>query len=131
MALELIIDTNAYSSFFRNNSTVTELMERADRLLIPAVVLGELFAGFNCGNRREMNYAEFNHFISFPGISIIPAERGDAEMYGHLVEKLKKAGTPIPTNDVWIAAAALHRGLSLLTNDIHFDCITGLKVVNF
>jgi len=131
MALELIIDTNAYSSFFRNIGKVRALMERADRILIPAVVLGELVAGFNCGNRKEMNYAEFDHFISFPGISVIPVERGEAEMYGHLVEKLKKAGTPIPTNDLRIAAAALNRGLFLLTNDSHFNCITGLKIVNY
>jgi tRNA(fMet)-specific endonuclease VapC len=131
MAVNIVMDTNAYSAFFKGNEQVKAHLERSDRIYIPSIVSGELFAGFNQGNRREINYAEFTHFMNFPGITIKAIDHNEAVIYGHLIQQLKKNGTPIPSNDLWIATVALSLGLPLLTRDTHFEVITGLQTIGF
>ena len=129
--MNLIVDTNAYSAFFGGNLRVIELMETADALILPAVVLGELFSGFLQGTQQERNFKEFKAFSTQPGVRIHELGLPEAEKYGLLIKNLKKAGISIPTNDVWIAATALSLGASVLTKDSHFQKIHGLFVIDF
>ena len=109
---------------------MTQLLESADEVLLPATVLGELHAGFERGARRDANRRQLDEFLAQPGIETIAVTTDIAERYGRLVCQLTHQGTPIPTNDIWIAAAALETGTRLVSYDAHFANIPGLIVLN-
>ena len=129
--MRLVVDTNAYSAFFRGNERVIELMEKADELILPSIVTGELISGFLLGSRTDMNFRELKSFLEQPGVRLHDIGYYESEKYGLLVKNLRSAGTPLPTNDIWIAAVALSLGASLLSGDSHFEKISGLFVVGF
>ncbi len=88
--------------------------------MLTPVVLGELRAGFVRGARRGKNEAELARFRESPRVEVVDLDAGTADRYAAIVESLRTAGAPIPTNDVWIAASAMQHGLRLLTTDTHF-----------
>ena len=57
---------------------------------------------------------------------LLPVVHETAERYAEIRQELKAAGTPIPTNDFWIAALARHHRMPILTRDTHFRGIQGL-----
>lgn len=122
----LCVDTSAYSRLKRGDDAVKGCLEEADEVLVPATVLGELHAGFERGTMRRRNAEELRAFLDTPGTSVRNADEGVAERYGHLVKQLREQGTPIPTNDIWIAATALESGARLLTCDSHFTHVAGI-----
>jgi tRNA(fMet)-specific endonuclease VapC len=91
-------------------------------------VLGELYAGFKGGNREKENLAILRRFLDKPGVSIINASRETAAFFAMIKTILKKAGTPIPINDVWIGAHALETGSMIITYDKHFTMVPGLRI---
>lgn len=126
--MRLCIDTNAYVSFKQARSSLVHFLEEADEIFLPAVVVGELYAGFFMGKKFDQNVRELNQFLAQPGISLISITASVAEYYGKLVASLKARGTPIPTNDIWIAASALDTGTRLVSYDDHFKHIQDLIV---
>jgi tRNA(fMet)-specific endonuclease VapC len=123
------IDTNIYSAFKKGNPEVIELLENTDEIYIPSIVLGELYAGFRMGSMFKNNIKELKDFIDQPGVYIIDIGESIAERYGSLIKILKENGTPIPTNDIWIAATALENGARIATFDIHFHLVPGLMII--
>lgn len=105
------------------------LLESVDEIMMPATLLGELYAGFELGSRREANRKQLAIFMSQPGVERLAIDNGVAERYGVLIKHLTKAGTPIPTNDIWIAAAAMESGARLISYDDHFEKIPGLLIL--
>lgn len=128
--MKLCLDTNAYSRLMRGHAPLRDLLETAEQVLIPATVLGELHAGFAQGSRAKTNQQQLRDFLSEPGVEILPIDADIAERYGLLVAHLSRQGTPLPTNDIWIAATALEAGARLITADAHFASVPGLIVVN-
>ncbi len=126
--MKLCIDTNIYSAFKRGDENIIELLETCDEVYVPAVVLGELYAGFHQGSRQKENLRELALFLDMPGVSVIEIDKEIADRYGLLIKILKKQATPIPTNDVWIAASTMEKGAKLATHDAHFDHIPGIVV---
>ncbi len=124
--MKLALDTSGYSRLMQSRSNLTGLVENAESVFIPAVTVGELYAGFHLGSRCESNQTSLKEFLNLPGVEIIPINHDIAERYGILVCTLKKLGTPIPTNDIWIAATSLELGARLVTYDAHFHHIPGL-----
>jgi len=129
--MKLSLDTNTYSAFKSGNLELMRILEDADELLIPATVLGELYSGFQIGNLTEKNLMELNTFLSKPGVSIIAVTNEIAFRYGYIIKTLRKKGTPIPTNDIWIAASTMETGSILLTGNKHFNHVPGLMVLDF
>jgi len=129
--LEVCLDTNAYSAFKAGNLELMHILEEADELLIPAIVLGELYSGFQIGSLTERNLTELNRFLSKPGVSIIDIDNEIAFRYGFIKKALREEGTPIPTNDIWIAASALNSGSILLSSDKQFKSVPGLLVLDY
>ncbi len=127
--MRVCIDTNAYSAFMQGDRGIKEILEKADNVLVPSIVLGEVYAGFYMGQRAKTNIEELNSFLEQPGIATVSIDDSIAERYGLLIKALKEAGTPLPTNDIWIAAAALETGARLLTRDEHFESIAGLPTL--
>jgi tRNA(fMet)-specific endonuclease VapC len=123
------IDTNIYSALKRGDAEIVRLLENADAVYISSIVLGELYAGFQMGSRLKDNMKELKEFIGQPGIYIIDIDESIAERYGSLIKILRANGTPMPTNDIWIAAAALENGARIATFDTHFHLVPGLMII--
>ena len=120
-AVRLVLDTSAYSHFRAGHPRVLDFIAEAEIVLLPTIVLGELEAGFQLGRRGHENRTLLAELLAEPFVSILPVTPSVARHYGRLFADLRKAGTPIPMNDVWIAAATLDCGGHLLTFDDHFD----------
>jgi tRNA(fMet)-specific endonuclease VapC len=127
--VKICIDICGYSQLALHRSELVKCIEEAEIVNIPSIVLGELFAGFYCGKREKENRQSLDNFIELPGIQVVDVDASIADRYGILVKILRKQGTPIPTNDIWIAATALETGSRLVTYDAHFNCIPGLLVI--
>ena len=122
----LVLDTSAYSHFRAGHAIVLDLLADADVVLVPATVLGELEAGFAMGSRALENRTTLARFLEEPFVTVLPTTPTVARQYGQTFARLRHAGTPIPTNDIWIAAATLDAGGQLLTFDAHFQHVPGL-----
>jgi tRNA(fMet)-specific endonuclease VapC len=120
MELTVVLDTNAYSDW-RRSGRWHEWIAIADRVVMPVIVLGELYHGFRKGSLTRQNQAQLHEFLSEPQVVLMPATRRSAEIYGAFLDDLQQRGTPIPTNDIWIAAMAHECAGRLISRDTHFD----------
>jgi predicted nucleic acid-binding protein len=115
------LDTSAYSHFKRGHRAAVDAIDRADWLGVPAVVIGELIAGFRQGGRARRNEAELEEFLGHSAVEVLPVNEDVARTYADVVLDLKGKGKPLPTNDIWIAATAAAAGAVVLTYDPHFN----------
>jgi tRNA(fMet)-specific endonuclease VapC len=122
----LCLDTSAYSYFKRGDAAVVELVRRAHRVHVPVIVLGELRTGFRLGTRSSVNERELSEFLDHPVVAIAEVDETVASIYAGLMVALRKSGTPVPTNDVWIAATAQRHGAAVVTYDAHFAAMPGV-----
>jgi len=119
----IFLDTSAYSAFKRGHPRIRHRIREAAQIQLSPVVLGELRAGFLKGNRLAANLAELAQFLASPRVEVVPVEEETAERYAVIFDSLRRAGVPIPTNDIWIAAGAMQYGAVLLTTDPHFQAV--------
>lgn len=117
------LDTVAYSHFKRGEAQVTRTLDSAEWIGVPAIVIGELCAGFAKGSKLQKNLDELNEFLSLPVVEILPVDREVAEVFGEIIDDLRRKGRLLPVNDVWIAATCARAGATLLTWDAHFRSI--------
>ena len=127
----LVLDTSAYSRFRLGDEQVLSLIADAQSVVLPTTVIGELEAGFELGTRAAENRVALAEFLAEPFVATLDVTRSVARRYGETFASLRRAGTPIPTNDVWIAAATMECGGSLLTFDSDFDAVQGLRRIVF
>ncbi len=99
------------------------LLDRAELVGVPAVALGELRTGFLLGGSQRRNETELDAFLDNPVVQVLTVDSETSRHYAAIVAELRKAGTPIPTNDIWIAATAARSGATVLTCDAHFERI--------
>jgi len=125
----LVLDTSAYSHFRGGHAQVLDALARAERVLIPVTVLGELEAAFEWGNRARENRRALEDFLEEPFVEVLSITPAVARHYGRVFAGLRRAGTPIPVNDIWIGASVIDCGGTLLTFDRDFDRIAGLDHV--
>ena len=123
---KILIDTNIYSSAFKGDPAVVKALRQVDHIGISAISIGELLSGFKAGNRESKNRTDLAEFLDSPRVFLHAVDENTAEYYGEILNRLKQQGTPIPTNDIWIAASARQHGLALFTLDKHFDSIPGM-----
>ena len=122
----ILIDTNIYSSAMRGDTEVVRLLRRVSHIGISSISVGELLSGFKGGNKEQKNRKELDIFLDSPRVALYPVTQETAEHYSSVLNRLKQKGTPIPTNDIWIAATALQHGLPLYTLDKHFSHVEEL-----
>ena len=123
---KVLIDTNIYSLAMKGDATVVNALRKIDQIGFSAVSVGELFSGFKGGRREDKNREELNIFLDSPRVVVHAIGVDTAEFYASILNNLKLAGTPIPTNDIWIAAVAFQHGYKLFTKDKHFESVPGL-----
>jgi predicted nucleic acid-binding protein len=121
-----VLDTSAYSHFRAGDTRVLDALARAEVVIVPTTVLGELFGAFELGSRARENHVALAEFLEEPFVAVHPTSPSVARQYGRVYAALRRAGTPIPVNDMWIAAAALDAGACVLTFDKDFGRVNGL-----
>ena len=124
---KILLDTNAYTSYLSGDEKVLEVLSRAKIVYISVIVLGELYSGFKSGNREEKNKKLLRNFINKLTVDVIEVSEETAEIFGEIKSYLKKNGTPIPINDIWIASNSVETGSVLITYDKHFKKVSGLR----
>ncbi|MFH0975565.1 MAG: type II toxin-antitoxin system VapC family toxin [Spirochaetota bacterium] len=125
---KILLDTNAYARFFSGDENVLNVISRADIVYMSVIVLGELYYGFKGGSKESWNREIIRKFIDKPSVSVLGATTETSEIFAEIKDVLKINGTPIPINDVWIAAHSIETGSVLITYDRHFKKIPGLRI---
>ncbi|MEK7383637.1 MAG: type II toxin-antitoxin system VapC family toxin [Elusimicrobiota bacterium] len=118
--MRVALDTNAYRAAAEGDAKTVEILRRAEEVRLPFVVLGELRAGFAVGTKGRANEAKLTEFLNSPRVGIDYADEQTTHHYAALFADLRRRGTPIATNDLWIAALVVQHDLLLLSADAHF-----------
>lgn len=119
--MKIALDTNRYVDLCRDVSDTVALVDEAVEVVMPFIVLGELRAGFAKGSRGADNERTLRRFFLKPNVRVAFADEQTTHHYAAIYRQLQQQGTPIPTNDMWIAALVLQHNLSLHARDKHFD----------
>ncbi len=125
----MILDSNALSAWAEGDRSIEPVMRSATEVVVPVIVLGE----FEYGIRQSRHYQRYADWLdaSLASVEIALIDREVAHAYGAVRLELKRAGTPIPINDAWIAAIARHRLLPIVSRDGHFDAVPGIRRVSW
>ncbi|MEP6919050.1 MAG: type II toxin-antitoxin system VapC family toxin [Acidobacteriota bacterium] len=119
--MRVALDTNRYVDLCKNVVETVALLEEAEAIVMPFVVIAELRAGFAHGRRDAENERILRRFLLKDGVSVVFADDQTTHHYAALFRQLRRQGTPIPTNDMWLAALVLQHNLPLHARDKHFD----------
>ena len=120
----MILDTNGLSALAEGEPGLEPLLRRATQVAIPVIVLGE----YRYGISQSRNHIYYEQWLAeyLPSFRILDVDERTTISYSAVRRELKKAGTPIPSNDVWIAALCRQHSLPLLSRDRHFDAVSGI-----
>lgn len=127
--MRLAIDTNRYRDLSDGKREVVELLETAESIFVPFVVIAELRAGFSVGTKGRANERLLHRFLAQPGVGVLHTTEATTRCYAALYRQLRTQGTPIPTNDLWIAAIVIEHDLALYSRDAHFETLPQLNLV--
>lgn len=120
------LDTNRLTDLLKGDRSLAEGLEHCDEVWIPLMVLAEIKAGFVGGTQQHRNQLLLRDLVAKPTVEVLLPSLATADYYARLFVQLKRAATPIPNNDLWIAALALEHDLFLITRDPHFQRIPQL-----
>ena len=123
----MILDTNALSAAADGDKVLAPLLQHAQVVAVPSIVLGE----YRYGIRQSRHCARYERWLSgmLAALRVLVVDDGTARAYAQVRGELKRSGHPIPSNDLWIAALARQHGLPLLSRDRHFDFVPDLRRV--
>lgn len=127
--MKLALDTNAYTALSHGNVDLTDELRRAEAVGLPVVVLAELWFGFLNGTKLRENTATLERFLATPRVQVLQISEQTARTFGEIATLLRRAGSKIQQNDIWIAALCKQHGFALATRDRSFHHVLGLEVV--
>ena len=125
----LILDTNALSAAAEEHSGLMGILDGAQQIALPVVVIGEYRYGIT-ESRHKARYRQWLDGL-IPDCIVLNITEQTTHHYAAINGELRRAGKPIPTNDLWIAALCRQYGLPLLSRDRHFDVVTGIRRVEW
>jgi tRNA(fMet)-specific endonuclease VapC len=124
----ILVDTCAYIAALRGHGPIREALSVAETIVVSPVMLGELRTGFTKGTAGRRNESLLQRFLDSPRVSIVEIDEETSQAYAVIHDGLRRAGRPVPTNDLWLAASAMQHGLRVLTTDERFDGIAQIIV---
>jgi tRNA(fMet)-specific endonuclease VapC len=127
--ISLCLDTNVYSAHYKADPVAVALVAAVAQIWLPAIVVGELRAGFLNGSKSAANELHLQEFLALPYLAVANVTEVTSRHFAKVSQQLRRDGRPIPTNDIWIAATAMEHGIPLFTHDKHFCNVIGLQVV--
>lgn len=127
--MRMALDTNRYRDFCEGQPEAVSNVQQAEHVFLPLPVLGELRAGFACGTMARKNEAVLNRFLNESRVRVLCMDEATCFWYARLFKQLREQGTPIPTNDLWIAALVEQHNLILYTGDGHFKKLPQLPLL--
>ncbi|MCX6622345.1 MAG: type II toxin-antitoxin system VapC family toxin [Acidobacteria bacterium] len=125
----MILDTNALSAMADGDTVVESLLQSANEIELPVIVLGE----YRYGIRQSRSRVRYERWLGdvIASCRVLAVDEATTEHYAEIREELKRNGRPIPANDLWIAALARQHSLPLLSRDQHFDFVPELKRIGW
>lgn len=127
--MKILFDTNRYCHFCSGEPVIVEAVRKADGIFVPFIVLGELRAGFMSGMKSRKNEAILTRFLNESRVEVLYADEDTTYFYATLFRQLREQGTPIPSNDLWIAALAVQHDMILASKDDHFKLLPQIPLV--
>jgi tRNA(fMet)-specific endonuclease VapC len=124
--MKILLDTSGYIKYFTGIPAFVEKVTAAGEVLMSPIAVGELMTGFRQGSRFRENMSALDRFLEKDVVRLVPLAEVTADRYSRIAFQLRRQGTPIPSNDVWVAAQAMEHGAELLTSDRHFEQVAGL-----
>lgn len=124
--MRILIDSNRFIDFCAGEQAVVDAFEQAALIVVPFIVLAEIRVGAYSVKRGDAQVRVLGELLQQPGVRVAHSSETTTHHYAALYARLKKAGTPIPTNDLWIAALAIEHSLVLYSRDAHFDRIPSI-----
>lgn len=124
----VLLDTSACIRLFGGDTPVRRAIAGADPVMVTVFTLGELYAGYRGGTKFQQNVDMLHRFLAQSQAHVPEATVKTAEIFGSIMSGLRRAGTPLPVNDVWIAAQAMEHGAVVISYDRHFLKVPGLRV---
>ncbi len=121
----MILDTNGLSALAEGDKQLEPILQQASELCIPVVVLGEYRYGISQSRHRPRYEQWLAEYLR--AFRIVDIDERTTLSYSVIRGELKQAGTPIPANDVWIAALCRQHSLPLVSRDRHFDAVSGIN----
>ena len=124
MTGDVLLDTNIVIALLAVEAQVVQRISTAPMAFLPAIVVGELCFGARKSSQAAANLMRIDEFAARS--TVLECDLETARLYGEIKHQLRTRGTPIPDNDIWIAAIAQQHQLQLLTRDAHFKHVAGL-----
>ncbi len=121
--MRILIDTNRYRDLCDGDPGTLDVVQRASRVFMPLVVLAELRSGFLCGTQSRENERYLTMFLNSERVEVLCPEENTTHHFARIFAQLRLQGTPVPANDIWIAALAVEHDLLLYSRDSHFDVL--------
>ena len=125
----MILDTNALSAWADGTSAIEGPLRSAPRVIVPVIALGEYLFGILQSRHRQRYEQWLSQNLSAVELAVVG--RRTAQEYALIRVELKQSARPIPANDAWIAALARQHALPILSNDSHFDFVSGIRRIGF
>ena len=126
----ILVDTNVLISFIeKGDKALGRVLSKYDELVVSPVILGEYRAGISATKKGRESQSALEQLFETDSVREIEMTGKTAVYYAKIFQDLKARGKPIPTNDIWIAATALERGLELCSFDDHFSNVPMLQFV--
>ena len=125
----MILDTNALSALLDGDEALVGILWEVDRQTIPSVVLGEYRFGIMRSRFRKKMEKVLDQLEAES--NVLPVDAGTARFYAQTRHRLRQKGTPIPENDIWIAALSLQHKLPLVSRDEHFEQVPGITRISW
>lgn len=126
--MRILIDTNRYRDFCEGDSSALEVVRQAKRIFVPFAVIAELRSGFLCGTKGRENEKYLTMFLDSDRVEALYPDENTTHHFAQVFAQLRLQGTPIPVNDIWIAALAIQHNLRLFSRDAHFNVLPQLAL---
>lgn len=124
-----ILDTNIVIRIFAEDAEILQKLDESENIFVPSIVIGELCYGAFNSKKVKSNLNKIGKLTS--EVEILDCDYDTGMEYGEIKKELKDKGTPIPDNDIWIAAISRQYNIELVSRDEHFKYVENLKWIKW